>query len=254
MPGLAKTDNFMLGTATVMIGPVADLYDLNPTEHSIGLVKNFAATSEPSYTELTQGVKNNIVHSVLTSNPVRCSMEVYEYTASNLLYALGLDGSDAEVTATTAVNGAVDGGSPTANDFVVDSDSGLAIDDYIMIINDAEDDFIVRKITNLVSTTVTVDRELPDIIDGAVVKKVNRIDVGSKEDQPFFAAKVAGKLANGEQVVLLIPKIRITAGFNLSFTVSDYANLPIEFTVYDPVSTDPFYADFRTSNAALFKS
>ena len=42
MAGEAKTDSFMLGAATVMIGAMADLYDLNPTDHSIGLVKNFS--------------------------------------------------------------------------------------------------------------------------------------------------------------------------------------------------------------------
>lgn len=253
MPGLAKSNEFMLGTATVMIGPVEDLYDLNPTDHSIGLVKNFVATSEPSYTELTQGVKNTIVFSVMTANPVRCTMEAYEYTAANLLYALGLDGSSTPAqTVETAVNGAVDGGSPQATDFDVDSATGLTIGDTIMIIQ-GDDDFIIRTITNVAGSTITVDNALPDIADNSVVKKVTPVDIGSKDEQPFFAAKIAGKFASGEEAVVLIPKIRITKGFNLSFVSDNYGNLPLEFTVYDLVPTDTFYEDFGGAQARLYR-
>ena len=255
MPGLANTNDFMLGTATVMIGPVADLYDLNPTEHSIGLVKNFTITSEPAYTELTQGVKNTIVYSVMTSNPVRCTMEAYEFTAKNLAYGLGLDGAETlvENTVETAVNGAVDGGSPVAVEFTVDSPTGITAGKYVMIINDNEDDFIVRKVVSVAGNDITVDRPLPDIADNAVVKVVHGIGIGSKDDQPFFAAKIAGKLANGDEVVIMIPKLRVVRGFNLAFTTDDYANLPLEFTVYDLVPTDTFYSDFDGDQAKMFK-
>ena len=74
MAGLAKTDAFMLGDATVMIGAMADLLTLNTVEHSIGLVKEFMVKSEPGYTELTQGVKNTVVASVMTSNKVSATM------------------------------------------------------------------------------------------------------------------------------------------------------------------------------------
>jgi len=256
MPGLANTNEFMLGTATVMIGPAEDLYDLNPTDHSIGLVKNFTATSDPSYTELTQGVKNSVVMSVMTSNPVRCTMEVYEYTAKNLAYALGLEGADtmSDFDTTTTVNGAVDGGSPGSDELTVTSPTGLTVGSNIMIINDEEGDFVVRKITVVTGNVLTVDRPLPDIVNGAQVKKVHAIGVGSKDDQPYYSAKIAGKLANGEEIVLLIPKIRIVKGFNLAFTSSDFANLPIEFTVYDLVTTDDFFEEFNGNQAMLYKS
>ncbi len=251
MPGTAQTNKFMLGTATVMVGPTADLYDLNPTDHSIGLVKNFSVTSEPTYTELTQGVQNELVYSVMTSNPVRASMEVYEYTSRNLHYALGLDGSAiTELTVTTAVNGAV-----TALDdqLVVDSATGLAVGDYIMIIKGSEDDFVVRKISAITGTTLTVSVDLPAIPDNSVVRKVTRTDVGAVENQPFFSAKIAGTLADGTEMVILIPKVRVTKGFNLAFSSDQFVNLPFEFSVYDLVNTDDFYAEFDGAKAMIFK-
>lgn len=253
MSGLAKTNEFMLSTATVMLGAQADLYDLNPTEHSIGLVKNFTMTSEPSYVELMQGVKGSIVHSTMTANPVRASMEMYEYTAANLAYALGLDGSSkTPLTVNTTVNTTVPA-SPAQNTLVLTSATGFTAGGTILIEVDTIDNFVTREIVSVATDTLTLDQNLPAIASGAKVYLVNTIDVGSKEDQPFFAAKIAGKLANGSHVVVLIPKVRITKGFNLAFISNDYANLPIEFQVYDMVSTDTFYADFSTVNARIFK-
>lgn len=81
MTGLAKSSEFLLSSATVMIGPMADLKKLNPAAHSIGLVKNMAVNIETSKTELTQGLSNDVVASVITGNTVTVAGEVYEYTA-----------------------------------------------------------------------------------------------------------------------------------------------------------------------------
>lgn len=259
MAGLANTNDFMLSTATVMIGPQEELFDLNPADHGIGLVKNFTATSEPAYTDLTQGVKNTIVFSVMTQNNVKASMEVYEYTAKNLAYSLGLEGADqmeALSVETTVAAPGVTAGSPGVTALTVASVTGFAAEDYILINLDNDDDFVIRKVTSTAGspTALTVDKALPDISAGAKVKKVHSIGIGSKEDQPFYAAKVAGKLANGDEVVVLIPKIRITKGFNFAFTTENYANLPLEFTVYDLVPTDTFYTEFDGDQARLFRT
>lgn len=259
MPGLAISNDFMLGTATVMLGPVADLYDLNPTEHSIGLVKNFTANSAPAYTELTQGVKNSIVHSIMTANPVTCTMEAFEYTAKNLSYALGLEGAESvtENTVSTTLASKFTTGSPGLDLTVADS-TGLTAGDYIMILSDNEDNFIIRKLVTVTpgspDDTLVVDMKIDkDIPNGSIVRKVNMIAVGSKADQPFYAAKVAGKLANGEEVVILIPKVRIVKGFIVNFTTAAYGNLPIELTVYDLAASDTFYANFGGAQAQLFR-
>lgn len=251
MPGTAKTNQFVLGSATVMLGSMADLYDLNPTEHSIGLVKNFSLTAEAEYLELTQGTKNQIVYSTLTSNAIRAAMETFEYTAKNLAYALGLTNSPSTLTDVSAVAANV---TAAATTFTVTAGHGtkFAANDYVLIKKDNEDDFVVRKVTNVATDTLTVDQPLPAILTGAVVAQVNRLDGGSKEDQSFYSAKIASKLADGTPVVILIPKVRITRGFNLQFTTDNYSNMPFEFSVYDPVSTDPHYVDFKTSSFAVF--
>ena len=56
MAGFAVTNEFLLSTATVMIGATSALKSLEPGAHSIGLVKNFKLASDPKLIELTQGV------------------------------------------------------------------------------------------------------------------------------------------------------------------------------------------------------
>lgn len=253
MSGLAITDNFMLSTATVMIGDAADLNDLNPLDHSIGLVKNFTITSEPAYTELTQGVKNDIVHSVMTSNPVRATMETYEFTAKNLAYSLGLDGgSIAPATVETTVASPVSA-SPTVSTITVTSATGITNGTTILIEVDTIDNFVIRTVTNVAGAVLTLDSAMPAVAAGAKVFKVNKIEIGSKTEQPFFGAKIAGRAANGDNLVLLLPKVRITKGFNLAFISDNYGNLPFEFTLYDLVSTDPNYAAFRGVKGHIYR-
>ena len=243
MPGLAKTNELMLGTATVMIGPEADLFDLNPTEHSIGLVKNFSVTSDPTYTDLSQGVKNTLVYSVMTNNAIRASMETYEYTAQNIAYGLGLAGTFVKNIVTTTVAASVSTG--LVLQVATGDGSDYSTGDVIMILNDTEDDFIVRKVVSVATDTLTLNVAFAQTVAlGATVKLVSTIGAGSKTEQPFYSAKIAGKLANGEAIVMLIPKLRVVQGFNLAFSSDDFANMPFEFTVYDLVNTDTHYSYF----------
>lgn len=254
MPGLAKTSELMLGTATVMLGTQANLFDLTPVANSIGLVKNFSISSEPGYTELTQGVKNTLVHSVMTSNPVRAAMEVFEYTAQNLDYALGLDGSGRAIN---TVTGTVKTATTGADDQVIlqtGEGSNYTVGDYVRIRADTDDHVLIRKVTVITTDTLTVDKVITEVIAvDSPVDVVNVIDIGSKADQPFLSAKIVGKLANGQPIAILIPKIRITRGFTMQFGTDDYGNLPMEFTVFDLESTDALFADFPTESAKIFR-
>lgn len=264
MAGEAKTNAFMLSSATVMIGPQADLFDLNPTEHSIGLVKNFQMTAEPTYTELTQGVQNTIVYSVLTNNPVKCSMEVYEYTSKNLMYGLGLDGS-AVVAGTryqlkTAISS---GGTAVVMKAATDVSGSFLAADWIMLQNQSQDGVHIGQLasnstwddpTDALSLTLTAGTTIDTDLDFAVddlVMKVTRIDVGSKLAQPYLAAKIVSVMPDqNTPVTILIPKLRVTRGFTLNFSSEQFSNLPFEFTPYEVVSTDPNYSLFANRGVA----
>lgn len=145
MAGEAKTTAFNIGTATVMIGPMEDVEKLTPEEHSIGLVKNFTTSSTDQYTDLTQGIQNDIVWSEKTGSDTTTTMEVYEYTAKNLAYALGLAAS--KMVESKAHNLK----SVSATEVVVDAE-GASADDYMegdnIIIQSAakEDEVFIGKV------------------------------------------------------------------------------------------------------------
>lgn len=254
MAGTANTNTFMLGTATVSMGlDTGSVFDLGPAQ-SIGLVKNFTVTSEPSYVELTQGVKNTIVSTVLNKNTVRATMEVYEFTAQNLTYGLGLDGSTvaAKTIATTLASALTNSAVAT-----VASTTGFAVGDMVMLIDSTSDDKVwVRKIASIqAGTSLTFSTNIPasvTIPSGSAVKVVNKVKVGDRSNQPFLNAKVAGVLADGTPVVVLFPKLRLTKGFNMAFSSDNFGNLPFEFAIYDPVTTDPYFSDFPNESAHIY--
>lgn len=256
MYGLAMSNRFMLGAATLLIGPQADLFNLTRASHSVGLVKNFALTAEPTYTDLSQGVKNTVVFSVMTGHTARASAELYEFTPKNLSYVAQLNGAalvpatNIETTLSAAVTGST--GSP-ATSLTLTSATGFAVDDWILIQDPTTpDDAVIRKIGTLVTNTVTPNPNIQrNLAINSVVRRMNFVAVGSKVEQPFFSAIAHGTLANGDEISIALPKVRITNGLNLSFATNDYGNMPIELGIYDLVPTDPHYAQFGNTPAAI---
>lgn len=250
MAGEAKTDAFMLGTATVMLGAMADLMNLT-VDQSIGLVKNVTMKTTPSFTELTQGVKNTLVYSVMTANQVMIDGEMYEYTSRNLSYAAGLDGSEIEAsTVSSLVTTGVVAPTPPAlsdEDLTVASGTEFAIGDTVFVQVGNADQVLVRKITAKAINVLTFDTGFPIAIPvGSKVTKVNVVAIGSLEDTPFLACKIVGTMANGDEVVVLLPKVRVTSGVSLGFKTDNFDNMPLQLSVYDLVSTDPLYAYFQS--------
>lgn len=247
MAGEAKTNAFMLGTATVMLGDREDLFDFTPANHSIGLVKNFNLTVDQSYTDLGQGLTNQTVFSVKTGSKIMATMEAYEYTGKNLTYALGLEGFNADV-AITASSSILGLPAPTDTGFTMSGAlAGLIVGDYIKIQTGNNDQVLVRKVATITNAALTFLDPLPAApAEGATVSKMNVIPLGSSTacEDTFIAAKIVGTLADCSEVVLLLPKVKVTKGFNMAFNSNDFQNLPLELTVYDLLADDDHYAAF----------
>lgn len=256
MYGLANTNRFMLGAATLLLGPQADLFNLTRANHSVGMIKNFALTAEPTYTDLSQGVKNTVVYSVMTGHTARAAAELYEFTTKNIAYTAQLNGAalepstNIETKVATAVAGST--GSPVSS-VVVASATGLAVGDWVLIQDPlTPDDATIRKITAIATDTLTVAPGIARAVAvDSVVRRVNFTEVASKQEQPFFSAMVHGVLANGDEISIALPKVRVTSGLNLSFQTNDYGNMPLELGIYDLTPTDPHFAQFGYTPAAI---
>lgn len=264
MAGNAKTKNFMLSTATVMIGAPADLHKLNPVDHSIGLVKNFQMTSDPTFVELTQGLKNSVVMSVKNSDGVKASMEVYEYTVRNLGYAAGLDASGVSFDQAEDIWLAAGAYQTAGKTITVSTDisSKVAVGDYVFLQNGLDDKVHIAKLATVAfatgTTTLTIAAGYEPAATAAFpigtrIGKVKRIDIGASDVQPEFAAKIVGLLPkDNAPFTILLPKIKITKGLGIAFQSDNFGNLPFEITPFAGVSTDPFFSEYGSAAGVLF--
>lgn len=265
------TNQFNIGISTVMVGPMKDVLNLTPEEHSIGLIKNFSLTSETNEVTLTQGLRNTQVDSQVTGVTSKMSMEVYEYTAKNLAYAAQLAGENFTLTGSyglkTAITGGVSATSvvlknvPNAHQADLSAGDTIAIQatgtkDYDKVflgrVSSASWEADDQNDDSVGTLTITLASAIPSGWSFEVDDKVffvNLIPVGSDEPQPYYGVKIVGILPNGnEPVTIICPKAKVTAGFNLGFTTDNYGNMPFEFTPYDLTKEDyAAYPELKTA-------
>lgn len=105
------------------------------------------------------------------------------------------------------------------------------------------------------SFSITFTKAIPEgfnFIAGDRVHKANLIPVGAGESQPTLAAKIVGILPEGDMpITIIMPKIRITNGFNVAFQTDQYGNMPFEFTPFEQVPSDPLYAEYGDKGFAF---
>ena len=268
MAGNALTNQFNIGTATVMVGPMADVLNLTPEQHSIGLVKAVTLTSETNEVTLTQGVRNTIVDSQVTGVTSTVTMEVYEYTAKNLAYAAQLDGADYSTGKIMKIKTAITGG-VSATTVVLNADSDVSSsftkDTRIQIQATGAKKYDKVYLGVLASNstydgtahtlTLTLSEAIPAGGSFAVddeVFSVSVIPVGADRPQPYYGVKIVGILPNGnEPVTIIIPKAKVTSGLTLGFNTDNYVNLQFEFTPYDLTTDDSTYSTFEDYGASV---
>jgi len=259
MAGEARTSDFLLTTATLMVGPSAKVMELTPDKHSLGLIKNVQVSSDPQFVTLTQGVENIEVSAVNTSNPARLSGEVYEYTARNMAYGAGLDASgtgfDPIITQASLASAIASGGATVTlatGDVVA---NGIVAGDFVVIQDTAVGDRVhVGKVASISTDTLTLAAgyELPTgatyAVATTVVYKVRNIKVGSSFKRPTYGVKLVGLLPEtGEPITIVFPKVRVTRGISLAFQNENFANMPFEFMPMGLLPADPYYADFGST-------
>lgn len=265
MPGSARTDSFLLSSATVMFGTMADLYNLNPTAHSVGMVKNFQVTSTPTALELTQGIRNSVVMSLRTADDLKASFEAYEFTYRNLAYSSGFDASGAGFAPGSGTNystNAVIAANATTLTIATDVTTNFPVGSWIFIQNGTDDYVHIAKVASrafATNTTITftgfptpVGTSFPI---GTRVGVVPELKVGGSSAQANLSAKVIGVMPKDNRpIVIMFPKVKVTKGFQLQVNETGYANMPFEFTPYSCVSTDPFFTDFDDAPMKVFPS
>jgi hypothetical protein len=263
MAGQARTNEFLLTTATVMIGPQAKVMELSPALHSLGLAKNVHVSADMGFTELSQGLNAQVVMSVNTKLDTKITAEIYEYTARNLAYGAGLDGSDVAYNddPKSYTLAATITGSSTTVALSAGAGADFSTGDYLVIQDTVTNNMVhVGKVASVATDTVTLATGYTIPTGSAfgvattVVYRVKGIGVGVIDTQPTYGAKLVGIMpATGEPVTLIFPKVKVTKGMSVMFDQANFANMPFEFTPYQLVASDPYAADFGAKTWKVFK-
>lgn len=253
--GLAKKDRFQFSMATLMVAPQADQVSINETAHALGLVKNVAVESTPGIVDLTQGVFNDVVASQTNDLQLKVSAEIYEFTAKNLMYGLGLDPSTTHdpITDVFPLAASVSGGATTAT-VSGDETTEFAAGKWIYLQEGTSDKIHVAKIASSAfstNTTITftgfpVPTDMTFSPTAGRVGVFHKIDVDPNAANKYFSVRIAGALHSDKRPIIIhFPKVRISKGFAMNFMNDNFGNLPFEITPMTPLSGDPGYsADF----------
>ncbi|WP_273860746.1 hypothetical protein [Photobacterium sp. GSS17] len=248
--GKAKTDKFLLGTATIMLGEMGTLTELDESK-SIGLVKDVTLEFSPTYIDLQQGVTNQTVFSVRNGQDTRITGSSYEFTDTNMAYAAGLNGDKVtlvEGVPYTVKSAAAGDGSDTV-ELTVDTPSSpvtIVQDDHVVIHSAGFSTIakVVDAATISTGTLVVEGNFHAKVTAGAKVTKVNVMDLGSNSRVQYLCAKIVGELPNGDVVVIEIPKVQWTSGLSMAFTTGDFSNMALELKPTALLTTDPDYAKY----------
>jgi len=247
-----KTNAYLLGNATLMMTPFGnDPFALLPDTDSIGMVKNIAMNVESDTIELRNGIQQILVDSQKSNVRTTLSAEVYEFSAANLFRGMSLNRATVmpkrgklktaiggAATTTLVVNtNPLPGDATTGITAVGDIPNGATI--LIQRAN-GQDDYVYPVRVTAATTTATGDFTVTAAVPAGVsfaagdnVWIVNEVPMGDQSDQDFFSLKIAGTLSNYDKpVVMIIPKVKVTKGFQINFSETDYGSMPFEFTPY----------------------
>lgn len=252
-----KSPSFLIGNATVMVAPRSvDVFSLDPTNHSVGMVKAVTVGMDTGTIDLRNGILQNLVDQKRSAVNLTVGFEGYEFTSQNLLRALGYASTAIQTRhGTLSVAIAAGGTSASINSAPTTSDPNTAITNLsqipagstLIIQRAGQDDYVfVTRTTGAATGTgpyvATMNSALPTGMSFAIgdeVWVVNELNVGSSVDTDFFGMKIVGTLSNdGMPVVVIFPKVKITKGFNLNFSETDYSNLPFEVSPYLLAATE----------------
>lgn len=254
MSGEAKTEKFLLADATIMVGPRADVFELTPELHSLGLAKRVQVNAEPQWAELTQGITKQTVFSVNIGINSTISGEIFEYTARNLAYGAGIDASGAAYDEFTTIFALASEHDDADTSIALATGAGASFQagDFMLLQKDESDLVAVIKCGTVTDDSVAIAAGygLPaGVVWPVATTRVFRVrkplKVGTQTDDGLLGVKIAGVMpSNQRPVVMIFPKSRIQKGLSISFQEEDFANMMFEFKPYALLPNDAFYADF----------
>jgi hypothetical protein len=252
-----RANAFMLSSATIMMAPAftTPVFDMTPAANGLGMCRDVAFKVDSSMLELKNGISQSIVDARRTSVQASISAMIFEMTTANIQRAAAIANSGVTPQIkrgilTTALTGSatsviintdgVPGDVNSAITGVSDIPTGSTI--VIQRVN-GEQDYVFPTVSSGVATgtgpytiplgagyAIPAGMTFPV---GAHVWIVFPVIVAGAIQDDLFGVKITGTLSNYDRpVTAVFPKVRISKGFQISFTEADYGHMPFEMTPF----------------------
>ncbi|WOF44365.1 hypothetical protein KNJ79_05380 [Sphingopyxis indica] len=249
--GAVQKNAFMLSSATLMMAPAFtnDVYALTPGEHSVGMIKEVAVPLDSSMIELKNGVAQATVDSKRTGVQPMITGTAYEFTAANIARSLAMGGTPAAMkrgkldtalagddVSLSLLSDPVPGEATSAITALADIPAGSTL---LIQRTGAETDYVFPTKSSGVATgagpyvvplagnyAIPTDMSFPI---GSKVWVAPAMHIGDIYADDLFCVKITGTLSNYDRpVTCVFPKVKVSKGFNLQFTETDYGGMPWE--------------------------
>lgn len=251
-----QTNAFMLSSATLMIAPAftTPVFDLIPATHSVGMARDVSVKVDSSLVQLKNGVAQTVVDARRTNVEAMISATIYEVTTKNLQRASALASGtavqvkrgvlsssvSAAAVSLSVTSDPIPGEAASAITATGDIPSGSTIS---IQRTDGEEDYVFPTVTSGAATgtgpytvpiagayAIPAGMSFPAGSKVWIITPVGGADTTADD---LFGVKITGTLSNyGRPVTILAPKVRISKGFQLSFTETDYGGMPFEMTPF----------------------
>jgi hypothetical protein len=241
---------FMLSSATVMMAPAftTDVFSLRPDLHSLGISEDVQVGVDSSLIELKAGVAQATIDAKRTNVSSSISASLREFSAANVLRSLAL-ASTPVVMKRGKLSAALASGAVTMS-IVTDPVPGEATSDIasnadipagatILIQRANGTDYVFPTKSSGAATGTgpyTIPIAAPYAIPagmtfaaGDSVWIINDAPIASMDADDLFGVKITGTLSNyNRPVTAIFPKVRVSKGFQISFSEKDYGSMPME--------------------------
>lgn len=219
-------------------GAVSDHFPTMYREaHSIGMTKSFSLSGEFGSIELRHGVEQDLEYSVIGAGGVTVGFDMFEFTPQNLGYALALANPASMMPATPAAK--------ISHDSTTNL-PGTSSDIYMIWNQGADADTAVVGVGGAAlpvgpTYTAMVWISLAQAIAGF-------------EDKPeFYTLRAVGILPHNQTPIIIdIPRVQVTSGFNMPFGADSFGSMRFEGKVEKLRPTDPMYETFGRKKFRIY--
>lgn len=242
---------FMLSSATLMMAPAftTDVFSLRPDLHSVGIAEDVQVGVDSSLIELKTGIAQATVDAKRTNVSSSISASLREFSAQNVLRALALASTPVQMKRGKLTAAAAAGAlslsiatDPVPGDAASDitATGDIPVGSTILIQRANGTDYVFPTKSSGAATgsgsPYTVPIAAPYAIPtgmsfaaGDSVWIINDAPIASMDADDLFGVKITGTLSNyNRPVTAIFPKVRVSKGFQISFSEKDYGAMPME--------------------------